>query len=47
VISALSGGLLVVAGTAAIALALPAFRHYRLDVQGGEEGADPASVGDR
>ena len=30
-ISALSGGLLVIAGTAAIALALPAFRRYRLD----------------
>jgi MFS family permease len=30
-ISALSGGLLVVAGTAVIAVALPAFRRYRLD----------------
>jgi MFS family permease len=41
VIGALSGGLLVVACTAAIAFALPAFRHYRLDVHGSEEGADP------
>jgi hypothetical protein len=41
VIGALSGGVLVIASTAAIALALPAFRRYRLDVHGGEEG-DPA-----
>jgi MFS family permease len=40
VISALSGGLLVVVGTAAIAFALPAFRRYRLQVQPGEEHAD-------
>ena len=42
VISALSGGLLVVAGTAAIALALPAFRRYRMDADHGRPGADPA-----
>jgi len=42
VISALSGGLLVVAGTAAIALALPAFRRYRLDLDhGGDAAAEP------
>jgi MFS family permease len=44
VISALSGGLLVVAGTAAIALALPAFRRYRLQLQPGEERADRAQA---
>src|ERR1700689_3865975 len=43
-ISALSGGLLVVACTAAIALALPAFRRYRLQVQTGEEHADHAQT---
>ena len=41
VISALSGGLLVVAGTAAIALALPAFRRYRLDAAGRRGGRRP------
>jgi MFS family permease len=35
VISALSGGLLVVASTAVIALALPAFRRYRMDAADG------------
>ena len=45
VISALSGGLLVVAGTAAIALALPAFRRYRLDAPRPDERADPARSG--
>jgi MFS family permease len=39
VISALSGGLLVIAGTAVIALALPAFRRYRLD---SADAADPS-----
>ena len=47
VISALSGGLLVVAGTAAIALALPAFRRYRMDADRGEPGAALAEAGDR
>jgi hypothetical protein len=42
VISALSGGLLVIAGTAAIALALPAFRRYRTDAHG---DADASVVG--
>ena len=42
VISALSGGLLVVAGTAAIALALPAFRRYRMDADHGRPGDAPA-----
>jgi hypothetical protein len=46
VISALSGGLLVVAGSAAIALALPAFRRYRMDADHGRPGAGPALVGD-
>jgi MFS family permease len=41
VISALSGGLLVIAGTAVIALALPAFRRYQLAATGGPEGGDP------
>jgi MFS family permease len=44
VVSALSGGLLVVACTAAIALALPAFRRYRVQVQTGEERADRAQA---
>jgi MFS family permease len=44
VISALSGGLLVIACTAAIALALPAFRRYHLQVQTGEEHADQAQA---
>ena len=43
VISALSGGLLVVAGTAAIALALPAFRRYRLDLDHGGGDGDAAA----
>jgi MFS family permease len=46
VISALSGGLLVVAGSAAIALARPAFRRYRMDADHGRPGAGPALVGD-
>jgi len=41
VISALSGGLLVVACTAAIAVALPAFRRYRMDADHGQEGDGP------
>jgi hypothetical protein len=43
-ISALSGGLLVIVSTAAIALALPAFRRYRSDGDGGADGA--AAVGE-
>jgi MFS family permease len=42
VISALSGGLLVVAGTVAIAVALPAFRRYRMGGDHGQEGAEGA-----
>jgi MFS family permease len=42
VISALSGGLLVIAGTAVIALALPAFRRYRMDADGGADALDAA-----
>ena len=45
VISALSGGLLVIAGTAAIALALPGFRRYRADPDTAKEPigvAEPA-----
>ena len=45
VISALSGGLLVVAGTAAIALALPAFRRYRMDADQRRAGRRPAEAG--
>ncbi len=45
VISALSGGLLVIASTAVIGLALPAFRRYRMDAGDGREsagGGEPA-----
>ena len=45
VIGALSGGLLVVASTAAIALALPAFRRYRLDTRDSADASGPADPG--